>query len=114
MPNPHSLLLCSFGLRLVYKKNRTQRIFFFGKSFVVNVQLYGTFYSPVQQCGQCSAGVDMGKDLGIVTIVELTRLCTECVLVCTLRFWATLYTISDINTNHVPNSMSYGTMVYLG
>lgn len=35
-------------------------------------------------CGQCSARVDMGKDLGIVTVVELTRLCAECVLVCTL------------------------------
>lgn len=73
MPSHHTLLLCSFGLRLVHKQNRTQ-IIFFGKSSVINIQLYGTFYSPVQQFGQCSAGVDMGKDLGIVTVVKLTRL----------------------------------------
>lgn len=56
----------------------------------------------------------MGKDLGVVTVVKLTRFCAECVLVCTVMVWATLYIISDISTSHVPNSVSYGMIVYLG
>lgn len=56
----------------------------------------------------------MGKDLGIMIAVKLTRLCKVRVSMLTLMVWATLYAISDINTNHVPNSVLYGMIVYLG
>lgn len=72
------VLLCHFGFWFI----STIRLKEFWRAGGIiccrhNVQLYGKFYSSVQQCGQCRTRVDIGKDLGIVIAVKLTRLWAE-------------------------------------
>lgn len=71
------VLLCYFGLRFIGGIGLTDC---FGGGVICcrhNVQLYGRFYSSVQQCGLCSTREDMGKDLGIVIAVKLTKFWAE-------------------------------------